>query len=146
MLLLVGPVVLDVLVGVVEVLASPVDVPVSLVDVLVSLVDVPGSPVEPEVVLLVPGSVVGPQPRARAESSAVLRRARDRRPVTGTDGGRESVVIVLLGCIEPRRYRIAGIGAGCADDEMRRRGWISDAVVACRPGDECDRARSSDAG
>jgi hypothetical protein len=130
LLVLVGPVVLDVLVGVVEVLALLVDVLVSLVDVLVSLV-------EPEVVLLVPGSVFGPQPRARAASTAELRSARDRRPVTGTDGGRESVVKVLMGCIEHRRYSIVGIGAGYADAETCRRG--------CRPGDECDRARSSDA-
>jgi len=131
--LLVGPVVVGAVV--LDVLALLVDVLVSLVDVLVSLVG-------PEVVLLVPGSVVGPQPRAI--SSVVLSSMRDRPAVKGED--RAWAGTAQMGCIEHRRYRIAGIGAGCADDETSMRGWISAAVVACRPDDECDRARSSDAG
>ena len=99
LLLLLGPVVLDVLVGV-------VDVPVSLVDVLVPLVD-------PEVVLLVPGSVFGPQPRARAASSAEPRSMRDRPPVSGKD----RVVTAPLGGIAHRRYSLAVIGVECTDDE-----------------------------
>ena len=62
--LLVGPVVVGAVV--LDVLALLVDVLVSLVDVLVSLVG-------PEVVLLVPGSVVGPQPRAVAASTSAAR-------------------------------------------------------------------------
>ena len=62
----------------------------------------------------------------------------------------EVVLLVPGSVVGPQPRAVAAssavLRAGCADDETCRRGWISDAVVACRPGDECDRARSSDAG